>query len=221
MLANRNGIASDEAHGQGIKAVSVSGFSLVEVLIALVVVSLMSTMMVASIRQFRFLKMLETQIDEQAELDAITDFVASEIQKALKLPLLHLGGESSRPLIGSQQKIQFIAVLKTGFTTKKLVEAEYSIETTSIQSSLVRKIWNHRAPSDAPIPPVSENLKDNIKKISFRYLLQATGKDPVWTDQWLSVNKLPIAINISIESNQNKRATFSERTIVLSEGAEL
>jgi prepilin-type N-terminal cleavage/methylation domain-containing protein len=91
------------------------GYSLLELLVALALMAVIAIMMVQATNQLHPLRPMQARYDEQAIADRLTEVMAQDLKAALALPLSV--SESRVPMIGTRDRIRFVALLRTGFAT--------------------------------------------------------------------------------------------------------
>ena len=103
---------------------TIEGFTLIELLVVLVLTATMATMVVGVMGQLRPIRAIEDHARLQRAADRIADVMADDIRNALPLPLLSPGPEG-RSMIVAKDRIEFVAVVRTGFRTSGLRQVRY------------------------------------------------------------------------------------------------
>ncbi len=190
---------------------------MIEMLVVLVLTALMSAMMLGTIRQMQHWRHVEQRALRQAELDTLADFMAAEIGGALNLPLLHRGGEDPVSLVGSSDRVTFVAVLRTGFDIRRLVEAQYSLNGSATPPIVSRLVWQHRPPVNDSMSAQAEELYRGAETIRFRYLAGKEGEPRVWQDSWRASGQLPVAVQVELQSRVESGLILARRVAILAQ----
>jgi len=187
-----------------------SGFTLVEVLVSLTVISIIVGLMLAIIGQYRLLGERREAIDRKNNVMAIASHLHSIIGGALRLPLSDAEEGSPRYLDGKTDRIRFVAGVRTGANRYGLREVVFELEEIDEGRRLVERHRLRRAISELEdIQAESNVIGDSISGIKFRYLPVKIGDDTSlhedsWVTAWEDFNKLPYLIELTIEYTLNE-----------------
>ncbi len=194
-----------------------AGFTLVEMLVVLVITAVMAAMMVVGIRQMQAWTQLEERQSVQLTLEAVADHISGELSGALLLPLFEGENEGFTPMKGTGDSLQFVAVIRTGFSTKGLRETWYATEPSSSGQILVRKSRPHRFLQQGEVPALqTDELYDGVTRLEFDYLMRDSEDVVAWLDTWTKQTQLPAAIRITIYRTVGRHELNASRTVSLS-----
>ncbi len=200
-----------------------SGFTLIEVVIA---IAILAVMMTINYRILRGIVEAKKQIDDRREgmyiANSILTRMSKEIQLAVKRPLLPsqnaaagVGGQPSqqRVFLGTSSldgaSITFMArdagqYVPDGGTHSGVIQLRYSAQRDPEQtdSSLLAMV-REEVPSIKPIARAYKNalrfpISNNLKSLNFRYY---DGQEKQWAATWddQRANKLPTIVEYTIE----------------------
>jgi prepilin-type N-terminal cleavage/methylation domain-containing protein len=191
-------VTSDNIHTSGN-----AGFSLLELLVSLALTSTIAVMMATAIAQLRPMQAFEQRLDERIITSTIVDVVARDVQSAVRLPLIEMGGTSSAILKGEPQKIVFTAVVATGYQRSGLSEVTYELIKANGKQQVLRTVRPRRFSQDA------EAQLDEVFSGSFdlklQYLIRNQQGEREWRDEFREINVLPSAVSISVSLLQSPR----------------
>ena len=185
-----------------------AGFSLVEVLVALLLVSVMAASLAAMAGQFRQIAQNTTRNLELAALQSAARHIAKQVERAEELPLDHIQPNGSF-LLGRADEVQFVATVRLG-------TIEQSLRTIMIDLrddlEVVQANWMRRPGAGQKAEVVSDiQILDDVQSLEFRYLDRdkATGS-PVWRQSWDTVDQLPSAVAVTLTKlDKTKRPMMS------------
>ncbi len=194
-----------------------SGFTLVEMLVALLLTAMMSALMIGGIRQIHAFTQLEKRQAAQAELDAVADHMASELASALPLPLGDHDGDGFVPMIGKADSVRFIAAVRTGLSDKALREVSYSIQRKDNKTILLREIktYSRFESSISPYAVLDEIYTGNMS-LSYAFSEGNSDAKTSWVDVWSS-SHFPQSVRLKVSLIVRGVEFLSERTISISE----
>lgn len=180
------------------------GFSLVEVLVSLVVISVMSALMLSVTGQFRQLIRADKRIEEQAALQAIVRHMANLLSEAERIPLLRSDGATGNYLEGDRKSVRFVAVARRGALNSGLGEISLEIDSSGEEQRLLQLVKPRRTIQTQPDTEVVE-LAPGIVSLTLSYLRWSGDgtKGDAWSDAWNFAGELPAAIQITITSRAN------------------
>lgn len=204
-----------DAHTGVSQRLDEAGFTLVEMLVVLILTAVMAAMMVSGIRQMQTWTQLEKRQSAQSALEAVADHISGELSGTLSLPILDRGNDAPTPMIGAADSIRFVAVIRTGFSTKALRETSYTTEPSPAGKSLVRKSRPYRLPQqDETLQVQFDELQEGVSGLTFGYLAR-DGDNAIWLDAWTKQTKLPVAVRVTISQTVGRSELSASRTISL------
>lgn len=171
------------------------GFTLVEVLVALSVTSILFATMSGMISQFRRLQAVEQKQLATMEVEALENYLRRTIQSALPTPLSLAGGQ--RVLFdGSSTGLRFVGIVRGGVGSYRL--ADVSISYDEDAGMLAQKNMPRRARTIGTDAKEGELLSSGVESLSFSYGSgSASGNRIAWVGDWQTPGKLPVAIKIT------------------------
>ncbi len=179
-----------------------AGFTLVEMLVVLLLTATMSALMIAGLRQMHAFTQLEKRQTAQTELDAVADYMASELAGALPLALSDHDGDGFVPMIGDAGSTRFVAVVRTGFLMEDLREVSYFIEKSPTGLVLLRNSQPHLWVKQSRYAGGDvEKLYTGLKGASITYLVKSDAKESgatVWLNEWKTEVRLPLAVRVKL-----------------------
>lgn len=180
-----------------------SGFTLIEILIGMSLLSVMMLLLFASLRIcVQNWNAGERKITQVGEAGTIQYFLQSKLHSTLPLEADFLE-EQQFSFQGEAEQIQFVASMPASANRLGLQQFKMSLERAKNNqgSNLLVDI--------KPFFPLNENeewsdeqvvILKNIKHLDFAYFgLDRFHNDPVWQDEWLEKHKLPKLVSIDIE----------------------
>lgn len=175
-----------------------AGFTLIEVLVTLALLSVMAALMLLVSSQFRGLVDRQADLAARREVAAIVRHLADEISAARPLPLLGMDGAQRSYMAGGEANLRFAAVVRTGstsfglrdvFVTMRLREPAQLIE--------VRRL---RRMAAIPQSETEIVLAEDVEAFSLRYFTAAG-----WVAEWQGRTELPRAVEINLSIKRNGR----------------
>lgn len=187
-----------------------AGFSLMEMLVALALVGLMSSLIVDVYSHLKTIRTLQEQTAMEANAAAVAAYMATDIGRALTRPLIDMEADEIRYLDGKSDSVRFVAVIRTGFGTEELREVEFSWR--GPKSGLWRRSITRRGAEELrKATVVSELLDVGLAKVSFEFLRQSS-TDSQWEDHWQHSRMLPRAVRINV-SGMGPRGGFKSTSV--------
>lgn len=189
-----------------------AGFSLVELLVALSVFSLLSVVLLSAIQQVRPLYQASRTASARTELNTVADFLEETIAGAV--PLVIIGSESSGQRLaftGDRTSMRFVGIVRVGSDQTGL--REISIRFLSGESQLSLET-NLRRPAERE--PTQIPIVEGIENASFEYLAeQRTDGSRTWLTAWSQPETLPTAVRITIRRSGSEPTHAVSRIIFL------
>lgn len=174
-----------------------AGFSLVEVLVALVLVSVMAVSMSVMTGQFRQLIYNTDRSGEKTALQAAVRYIAKQLEQAEAIPvnLQHEG--PSLYISGEPEKIRFVTVMRLGVESEGFRNLEFGLNN---RGELVQVISLRRKAGETnSSSSVQSVILEGAHVLEFGYFgepFDATA--PAWNNDWSVANRLPQAISVKV-----------------------
>ena len=179
-----------------------SGFSLLEVLIALTVIAVMSALMVQGISQLRHLVRAEHEIEAQLALEKTVRHIARLIAQSERIPLLPNTRPAAKYMSGDTSEVKFVAVARLGARSGSLAQIELFSEQSHETRKVIQQMTLRRS---APTPGAVERVEliSELDTLSFSYLAAQPEEDELaaWQDAWNSPGELPAAVKVTLRTD--------------------
>lgn len=191
------------------------GYTIIELLVALILTSAIATMIGGVITQLRPLKQIEEKYELQRQLDAVAEVMARDIEGALPLPLLDQGPDTQIPMIGAVNSIRFVAVVKTGFQQEGLREITYRLTGGEAGTKkLVREARMRRFGRQTTVESVG--LFDRLQQWGLRYFSQDNDAVWTWRNEYAEPNELPKSVAVALKTMDNGQPEATRFSILSS-----
>jgi len=185
------------------RAGSGAGFTLLELLIALAIFSILSSLAFGSLRSALFNREQSVQRTEQlARLQMAFLFISRDLEQIVNRPIRNTYGDSQPALFTPQQTYR-LEFTRSGWNNpartrrSTLQRVAYAIE----DGELIRHSWQMLDRTDEQ-PTLSQSLLDGVKEFELRFL----DEDGEWSKEWPPLNvesnqprPLPVAIEVTLE----------------------
>lgn len=175
------------------------GFTLVEVLTALALVSLLATMMMLATTQFGLLVKLDKGLEEEMALSSVARHISGVLERAEPLQIPSQGAEVREMMRGLAQEVRFLAVTRRGAERHGLREVMFKLEPGPEGSSLVQLMTPRRLGAEVR-EPERIVLAERIVELTFRYRpskIDGSNLAP-WMNDWRNQPGLPAAVAIEL-----------------------
>lgn len=173
-----------------------AGFSLIDMLVALVLLSIISGLMVAFIGQFRVLQRVKTDIATKMEMEALASYLEGTIGSAMPLPFLDNQADTRFVFEGAKSRLRFTTIARQGLASFGLRETNLALKGNSDLQILVQDFYPRRVDEQARTAATTTiELASDIKAVEFEYLTyEPETRTPIWSNEWLGKNGLPAAV---------------------------
>ncbi len=188
-----------------------AGFSLVEVLVVLVLISVLAGTMVVMTGQFRRLIDGSDRSAEQLALQATARHMARLVEQAELMPLDGGDGGKAVYLNGSKDQMRFSALARLGAGSQGL--RIVSFEATP-ELGLVQAMTARRKSMDDALPSVAVMAQD-VQTVAFSYFgsLNSDENKPVWHQSWAEPGRLPLAVSVTVTRQAKDGRTLAASDI--------
>jgi general secretion pathway protein J len=188
-----------------------AGMSLLEVLIAFSLVSLLFVALFSSFNTVaRSWESAEKRITKNEDRQLISAWIRNQLQQMMVLRLKSDEGENKKnyTFIGQEKSIRFTAPLKALNEKGGIYFIEFFIEKNDKNSSLSMRYspyrpdvtWETAFANSQTIP-----IYQNFHNLEFSYLVAETSEDKSrWLKSWSSINSYPLLLKISAEAPESE-----------------
>jgi general secretion pathway protein J len=174
----------------------IAGFTLLELLIAIALVGLLTTILFAAFRfEARQLDRQATRLNQSAEVPVAYGFVEARLADARPVQPVNLPGVAIA-FDGSASHVSFVSASPESARQGGLYL--FSIDLASTQ---LRVRWQ-RFEGLLPVTDsgAAEKLLDRVRRVELTYFGSAEpGADPTWHGQWRNMGYLPALVRLELE----------------------
>jgi prepilin-type N-terminal cleavage/methylation domain-containing protein len=186
------------------------GFTLIEILVALVLMGLMATMTINVFQQLRIVRSIQTRYEARSNIGSVGHYIGSEISRAMAIPLSTDADGMIRSLEGTATSVRFVAATRSGFKEDALREVSFYLETKDGQTKLLRHVRS-RTGGGSPTDNQTDELLTGIT--SFKLSYRSGHEGDQWTESWQNKADLPAAMRIQVSDAKNNLVV--SRTVLL------
>jgi len=170
------------------------GFSLIEVLVSLVVLSFLFVGIFGFISQTWTIKRMTVSLSEKTELAALESFFQDRLSNARSLPIFSEGFLQQKYFAGDDKRFTMVSNIRRGAIGEGLFDVNIawnSDSKTIFESRAFRRI-------DKPVNdvPKSYSIFENVDKLKISYAHYNRNRELVWEENWSAIKALPAIINI-------------------------
>ena len=180
-----------------------SGFTLVEILVALTILAIMGGMTTTFLSQLRKASEIQAVQTVQEDLDEAARYMERSLESALALPVDMTQARNRSFLTGSHSSVSFVSAARMGVSPASLRSKTIRLETHASASQIVIRIEPRRFSGRANAP-LKVSLLEAVDTLTFEYLDAGSGSLK-WLDQWQRDRQLPVAIRFTITRETNGR----------------
>jgi len=185
-----------------------AGFTLLELLVAMVVLSLLSLVMMGSLRfSARVWERTQVASDEADAVSAAQEFLRRQLAAAY--PQWQRGGSDAAHILfdGGQQALGFLASPPAQFGPGSDLRLTLQLS----QSGALEVVWQADRSAD---PPKTTVLLSGISSVDFSYYgLPFGGTIPKWSDSWSNRARLPDLVRIRVAFAPGDRRVWPELVV--------
>lgn len=194
-----------------------AGFTLVELLVSLMVLSLVMSFVPGALRSGQRIWEMERRLDEEAALSSFRRYVEQRLAEAMPLQSRLPGRGVLLEFTGEPDRIAFIAPAASGPGGGGVYRFELKLEPGAGRSTLILRQSIYRRPqpkalqatSDTPPPMAMERrLHGGIDGLALSYYGAPEQDQPAtWSDRWTRSDRLPdlVEIRFTIPGGQAER----------------
>lgn len=194
-----------------------AGFSLIDMLVALVVLAVISGLMAAFIGQLRTINRIRADVAARTELTALIAYLETSIGGALPRPFVEGSAERRFSFEGTATGLRFVTVARKGVSAFALRETGIVLRGDGALKTLVQHFVPRRLDAKArQSATTSIDLAGDVAALTFEYLsLDPATAAPLWSRDWLSLPGLPVAVRIRLTAERNGKLMTVDGQAVL------
>lgn len=201
--------------------VPVSGFTLLEILLALALLALVMTGVWGALAgATRITRSADALMAQSEQVRTVQQFLRRHVGAAGMQPWVTDAGSAARMFRGDATSMQYVAPLPRQSGHAGLYLQSISLDRDAAGGAslwLAYRPYLGDAPSDGM--PVRHLLLTDLQGGKFEFLAAAAfGQPPAWRGDWQTVNGLPLAVRIHVDPAWRTRVPFPDMVIPLRAG---
>lgn len=187
-----------------------AGFTLVEVLVTLALVSVLATTIAVTASQFGSLLRIERQMETRLALQRVVGHMARLLEDVHDAAALarqqENGGPISITLKGTANEVQFATLARRGAYRHGFRNVTLRLEGAARNLAVFQEMAPRRR-GGVPLDQVERiELARDATALEFSYYgLREDSASATWNEQWSNSGLLPIAVSISLSVVRNDR----------------
>lgn len=190
-----------------VRASGEEGFTLVELLVALALLSLMAVYVVAALQHASRMKAVSERVADDASVEA----VATHLRRAIEgTRMVYQRPRSASPVLafhGASTSLSLITVSDGRLEIGGLYVAEFGLGAP--RAGHFRSLITRRRlfrPGDGEVRGETVSLLDDIESLRFRYFgSPGPEEQPGWMDEWARTDALPRIIEVTVTFPEGDR----------------
>jgi general secretion pathway protein J len=196
-----------------------TGFTLLELLVALALISLTAALLVGALRSGRQALEIAERNTAEASVGSVQSFVGKLLREARPVRLAGARGNDDAVIEGTESRARFITSFVPAGQYAGLYLADLRLEPSAVRpdrSDLILTLSVYRpersdvvgAPTAAP--SVRSVLVRDVAAISFQYFAAEDGElEPIWRTAWKHPIRLPLLFAIALSFADADRRNWS------------
>ncbi len=202
-----------------------SGFTLLELLVAITLMSLTAVLLVDALRSGRKALEMAERLTADASLGAVQKLVEQIVREARPIRLDSPPSTVDAVFIGSEIRAQFITSFApsgqyAGLYVVDLIVAPSEGNPDHRDFALAMTRYQRLSRSDgnaiAPQPSLRVVLIRDVTTASFQYFAAADGSvEPAWRSNWVHAERLPLLVSIVVTLDGPIRRTWPKLVVSL------
>jgi len=190
-----------------------SGFTLVELLVSLTILSVLMTMLFSG---FRFTNSVEKRVDNSlyktSDIMMAQMFIRRQIAQSENIAFRDDTGKIVHTFYGDEKEVRFIAPLTQNKDKAGLQRLTLRFVNEGGVNKLVANVRRYQLPNDwlSSDDQDSVVLYEGFSTPSFEYYGgDSMGRD-TWRSYWIDQETLPVAMRVSLEHENNELVSWPE-----------
>lgn len=172
-----------------------AGFSLIEVLVTLLVVSFLFAGIFGFISQLGTIKRITSSVSEQAELTALESFLKRRLSSARKAPIFSEGFLQQRFLRGDSTGFTFVSEVRRGSVGQGLFDV--TIKWNKQKTNFSESHSYRRLSKEASNTSIEYSLFEDVDDVSISYGgYSSQSGEFSWDNEWNAIRLLPVFIRL-------------------------
>ena len=196
-----------------------AGFTLLELLVALMLLGLISTLALGGVRLgARTWETVSQRAGENGRMQMVRAFLARELAQAVPVYVPDGGRKRRLAYDGDRESLVFVAPLAPHFGLGGFQRLELSVDDDEDPAAGKRLILKrrryHRADGlDAPAEEEDDEihlLLDGVEEVRFAYRESARDGAVTWSDAWRDRDSLPALMRLRVTFTDSRRAAWPD-----------
>ena len=175
-----------------------SGFTLVEMLVALTLLAFISLMASTFIGQLRI---WNTRLSGDAQRQALllaARHIERTIEDALMLPIDLNDNDGRQYFLGTANQMTFVAHTRTGLLESALRGVRFGIDETGGRRDLHESLSVRRFGSSAEPEDQKVSIAADVDRLEIEYLQYGADGSAQWASNWTAGRSLPLAVRFEL-----------------------
>lgn len=176
------------------------GFTLVEMLVALAILSVISMMTATFFGQLRIWNERLANGAILSELTAVGRHLERSVEGALLLPI-DIGDNTNRTFFrGTSTEIEFVAHGRNGLTESSLRIIRFGVVQSGDILVLRQTLEPRRFGAGQKRDGQTVEILRAVDDLKFEYLEMGTNGEPLWKSEWNQEHRLPMAVRFTLST---------------------
>jgi len=195
--------------------ISESGFSLLEMVVALAVLGLLTVMLAGSLQfGIRLWDAQDRRLASSAGTDAVHTALRLMLENAQPLPLAGLGARGAAAyMLGGAQSLDLVTEMPDGVGDRGFCDVAV-IRTGDGRLAIRWRRHARDAQTAATLPASETELLRNVAAVEFAYFMRTHDEQPAhWDVQWTQPGVLPDLIRLRVRFAPGDRRSWSDLVV--------
>ncbi|MGK6317744.1 hypothetical protein [Neorhizobium sp. DT-125] len=195
-------------------SLSDDGFTIVEMLVALCVTALLSSLLAVAVVQLGPMQRISEVSEGDMELAAAGAYLHKIFSNARRLALIGNDPDRKIALAGDTSSLRLVSIVQVGSSRTSLRDIEILARKKESGIELVQRNGPRRTASDRQWEEFT--IIAGLQSVRFQYLSEMTDTtSPRWLDSWSDREDLPTAIKINLLAMRSGQEIAIERTALI------